>query len=44
MVMNNYCNNILSGESRSNVTVLQEMINIRDGVKECDSLGIDHVI
>ncbi len=40
MNMNNWCNSI-SAELRSNVSVLRDMIDIRDGVKECDSLCID---
>ncbi len=32
MIMNNWCNNI-SGELRSKVSVLHDMIDIRDGVK-----------
>ncbi len=43
MIMNNWCNSI-SGELRSNVSVLRDMIHIRDGVKECDSLCIDDVL
>ncbi len=43
MIMNNWCNSI-SGELRSNVSVLCDMIDIRDGVKECDSLCIDDVL
>ncbi len=39
MIMNNWCNSI-SGELRSNVNVLHDMIDIREGVKECDSLCI----
>ncbi len=42
MIMNNWCNSI-SGELRSNVSALHNMIDIRDGVKECDSLCIDDV-
>ncbi len=43
MIMNNWCN-CISGELRSNVSVLHDMIDIRDGVKECDSLCIDDVL
>ncbi len=43
MIMNNWCNSI-SGELRSNVCVLRDMIDIRDGVKECDRLCIDDVL
>ncbi len=43
MIMNNWCN-CISGELRSNVSVLHDMIDIRDGVKECDSLCIDGVL
>ncbi len=43
MIMNNWCNSI-SGELRSNVSILLDMIDIRDGVKECDSLCIDDVL
>ncbi len=43
MIMKNWCNRI-SGELKSNVSVLHDMINIRDGVKECDSLCIDDVL
>ncbi len=43
MIMNNGCNSI-RGELRSNVSVLRDMIDIRDGVKECDSLCIDDVL
>ncbi len=43
MIMNNWCNSI-SGKLRSNVSVLRDMIDIRDGVKECDSLCIDGVL
>ncbi len=43
MIMNNWCNSI-SGELRSNVSVLHDKIDIRDGVKECDSLCIDDVL
>ncbi len=43
MIMSNWCNSI-SGELRSNVNVLHDMIDIRDGVKECDSLCIDDVL
>ncbi len=42
MIMNNWCNS-LSGELRSNVSVLH-MIDIRDGVKECDILCLDDVL
>ncbi len=42
MIMNNMCN-CISRELRSNVSVLHDMIDIRDGVKECDSLCIDDV-
>ncbi len=42
IIMYNLCNGI-SGELRSNVIVLSDMIYIRDGVKECDSLCIDDV-
>ncbi len=37
MIMNNWCNSI-SGDLRSNVSFLCDMIDIRDGVKECDIL------
>ncbi len=37
MIMNNWCNSI-RGALRSNVSALCYMIDIRDGVKECDSL------
>ncbi len=40
MIMNNWWNSI-SGELRSNVSVLRDMIDIRDGMKECDNLCID---
>ncbi len=43
MVMSNWCNSI-SGELRSNVSGLGDMIDIRDRVKECDSLCIDDVL
>ncbi len=43
MIMNNWCNSI-SGELRRNVSILHDMIDIRDGVKECDSLCIDDVL
>ncbi len=43
MIMNNWCN-CISEELRSNVSVLRDMIDIRDGVKECDSLCIDDVL
>ncbi len=43
MIMNNWCNSI-SGELRRNVSVFHDMIDIRDGVKECDSLCIDDVL
>ncbi len=43
MIMNNWCNSI-SGEMRSNVSVLPDIIDIRDVVKECDSLCIDDVL
>ncbi len=43
MIMNNWCNGI-SGELRSNVSILCDMIVIRDGVKECDSLCINDVL
>ncbi len=43
MIMNNWCNGI-SGELRNNVSVLLDMIDIRDGVKECDSLCIHYVL
>ncbi len=42
-MMNNWCNSI-SGELRSNVSVLHDMIDIRDEMKECDSLCIDDVL
>ncbi len=42
MIMNNWCNSI-SGELRSNVSVLGIMIDIRDGMKECDGLCMDDV-
>ncbi len=41
--MNNWCNSI-SGELRGNVSVLRDMIDIRDGVKECGSLCMDDVL
>ncbi len=40
MIMNNWYNSI-SGELRINVSDLCDMIDIRDGVKECDSLSLD---
>ncbi len=43
MIMNNWCNSI-SGELRINVSVLRDMIDIRDGVKECDSLCMNDVL
>ncbi len=43
IIMNNCCNSI-SGELRSNVSVLCDMIDIRDGVKVCNSLCIDDVL
>ncbi len=43
MIMNNWCNSI-SGQLRSNVSVLHDMIDITDGVKECDSLCTDDVL
>ncbi len=43
MIMNNWCNSTI-GDLRSNVSVLRDMIDIRDGVKECDSLCIDDVL
>ncbi len=43
MIMNNWCNNI-SGVLRSNVSVLRDMNDIRDGVKECDSLCTNYVL
>ncbi len=43
MIMHNRCNSI-SGGLRSNVSVLYDMIDIRDGLKECDSLCIDDVL
>ncbi len=43
MIMNNLCNST-SGGLRSNVSVLRDVIDIRDGVKECDSLCIDDVL
>ncbi len=43
MIMNNLCNSI-RGELKSNVSVLRDMIDIRHGVKECDSLCIDDVL
>ncbi len=43
MIMNNWCNSI-SGELRSNVSVLRDMIDIRDGVTECDRLYMDDVL
>ncbi len=43
MIMNNWCNSI-SGEFRSNVSLLCDMIDIRDEVKECDNLCIDDVL
>ncbi len=42
MIINNWCKSI-SGELRSNLSLLRDMIDIRDGVKECDSLCIDVV-
>ncbi len=43
MIMNNWCN-CISEELRSNVSILRDIIDIRDGVKECDSLCIDEVL
>ncbi len=43
LIMNNWCNS-KSGELRSNVSVLCDMIDIRYGVKECDCLCIDDVL
>ncbi len=43
MIMNIWCNSI-SGELRSNITVLRDIIDIRDGMNECDSLCIDIVL
>ncbi len=43
MIMNNWCN-CIRVELRSNVSVLCDMIDIRDGVTECDSLCIDDVL
>ncbi len=43
MIMNNWCNSI-SGELRSNVSVLHDMIDIRHTVKEWDILCIDDVL
>ncbi len=43
MIMNNWCNSI-NGELRSNVSVLHDMIDIRDGLKECDGLNMDNVL
>ncbi len=43
VIMNNWCNSI-SGELRSNVSDLRDMIDIRDGVNECDSLCMDDVL
>ncbi len=43
MIMNNWCNSI-SGELRSNVSVLRYMTDFRVGVKECDSLCIHDVL
>ncbi len=43
MIMNKQCNSI-SGELRSNVNGLRDMIDIRDGVTECDSLCTDDVL
>ncbi len=37
MIMNNWCNSI-------SISVLCDMIDIRDGVKKCDSLCIDDVL
>ncbi len=42
MIMNTWCISI-SGELRSKVSVLHDMIDINDGVKECDSRCIDDV-
>ncbi len=42
MIMNNWCNSI-SGELRRNVSLVRDMIDIRDGVKECDSICMDDV-
>ncbi len=43
MIMYNCCNTI-SRELRSNVSVLSDIIDIRDGVKECDSICKDDVL
>ncbi len=43
MIMNKWYNSI-SRELRSNVSVLRDIIDIRDGVKECDSFCIDDVL
>ncbi len=43
IIMNNWCNSV-SGELRNNVSVLHDMTDIRDRVKECDSLCIDDVL
>ncbi len=40
MIMNNWFNSI-SGEVRSNVSIVRDMIDIRDGMKECDDFCID---
>ncbi len=40
MIMNNWFNSI-SGEVRSNVSIVRDMIDIRDGVKECDDFCMD---
>ncbi len=43
MIMNNWYN-CISGELICNVSVLHDMIDIRDEAKECDSLFIDDVL
>ncbi len=42
MFMNNWCNSI-SEELRSNISVLRDMIDIRDEMEEYDSLCMDDV-
>ncbi len=42
IIMNNWCNSI-TGQLRSNVSILRDMIDIKDGVKECDSLSMDGI-
>ncbi len=42
MIMNYLCNRV-SGELKSNVSVLYDRIDIWDGVTECDRLCIEDV-